>query len=83
MEASFEDKYLDLLPRICELKDSNEFFGKQILKKYNKQKKWKYGYNEEYDVVIISKDGTVGDVMEDNGAYDCSSSYAISIKDKP
>ena len=33
----------------------------------NKAKSWKYGYNEKYDVVIISKDGTLGDVYEING----------------
>ena len=27
-------------------------------------KKWKYGYDEKYDIVVISKDGTVGDVIE-------------------
>ena len=35
-----------------------------ILKRNNRYKKWVYGYNAEFDVVIISKDGTVGDVVE-------------------
>jgi hypothetical protein len=30
----------------------------------NKLKSWEYGYNKEHDVVIISKDGTLGDVYE-------------------
>ena len=25
---------------------------------------WEYGYNEEYDIVVISKDGTLGDVYD-------------------
>ena len=33
----------------------------------NKQKSWSYGYNKDYDVVIISKDGTIGKVMAING----------------
>jgi len=33
----------------------------------NKAKSWKYGYNEKYDVVIISKNGTLGEVYEING----------------
>jgi hypothetical protein len=33
----------------------------------NKAKSWKYGYNQKYDVVIISKDGTLGEVYEING----------------
>ena len=34
------------------------------LKRLNKSKKWKYGYNKEHDIVVISKDGTVGEVYE-------------------
>ena len=36
----------------------------KVLNSYNKKKAWKYGYNKEYDIVIISKDGTIGDVYE-------------------
>ena len=32
------------------------------IKRLNKGKKLKYGYNKEHDVVVISKDGTIGDV---------------------
>tara|TARA_S200000501_G_scaffold5556_1_gene4846 strand:- start:23725 stop:25929 length:2205 start_codon:yes stop_codon:yes gene_type:complete len=35
-----------------------------VLKKLNRGKKWKYGYNEEHDVVVISKSGEIGDVYE-------------------
>ena len=35
-----------------------------ILKRNNRYKKWVYGYNAEFDVVIISKDGTIGDIVE-------------------
>lgn len=34
----------------------------QVRKLRNKQKSWKYGYNEQIDTVIISKDGTLGEV---------------------
>lgn len=40
---------------------------KDKLVKGNKDKSWDYGYNEEYDVVVISKDGTIGDVYVING----------------
>ena len=30
----------------------------------NKSKKWKYGYNKEHDIVVISKTGMIGDVIE-------------------
>ena len=36
----------------------------KVLNSCNKKKSWKYGYNKEYDIVIISKDGTIGDVYE-------------------
>ena len=30
----------------------------------NKSKKWKYGYNKEHDIVVISKTGQIGDIIE-------------------
>ena len=39
---------------------------KEVQKK-NKQKKFKYGYDEQLDAVIISKDGTIGDIFEIQG----------------
>lgn len=40
-----------------------------VIEKVNKLKGWKYGYNEEYDMVIISKDGTIGQIIEINTLY--------------
>ena len=34
------------------------------IKRLNKSKKWKYGYNKEHDVVVISKTGMIGEVIE-------------------
>lgn len=34
----------------------------KILVKRNAKKDWAYGYDKEYDIVIISKDGTIGDI---------------------
>lgn len=36
----------------------------KVLKNKNRYKKWEYGYNEEYDMVVISKTGEIGDVYE-------------------
>ena len=33
----------------------------------NKSKKWDYGYNKEYDVVVISKTGQIGEIYEIQG----------------
>ena len=35
-----------------------------IIKKNNRYKKWKYGYDVEQDIVVISKDGTIGEIIE-------------------
>ena len=34
------------------------------LDRLNRKKEWKYGYNPEFDVIVISKDGTVGEVYD-------------------
>tara|TARA_R100001440_G_scaffold51234_1_gene71219 strand:+ start:2676 stop:4889 length:2214 start_codon:yes stop_codon:yes gene_type:complete len=34
------------------------------LSRLNKGKKWKYGYNKQHDVIVISKTGQIGDVYE-------------------
>ena len=39
----------------------------KALKSKNKAKSFKYGYDEKYDIVVISKDGTVGDIINING----------------
>ena len=39
----------------------------KAIKRLNKSKKFKYGYNSELDCVIISKDGTLGDIYEIQG----------------
>ena len=34
------------------------------LKRLNKSKSWEYGYNKEHDIVVISKTGQIGEVIE-------------------
>ncbi len=36
----------------------------KVLKRNNRYKKWEYGYDVENDIIVISKDGTIGDVIE-------------------
>jgi len=36
----------------------------KILKKQNRYKKWEYGYNSEYDFIVISKTGQIGEIIE-------------------
>ena len=37
------------------------------IKRLNKSKKWKYGYNKESDLVSISKTGMIGEILEIQG----------------
>ena len=34
------------------------------ISRLNKGKKWKYGYNKEHDIIVISKNGTIGEIYE-------------------
>ena len=42
-------------------------FHNLTLHNKNKHKSWVYGYDKEHDMVIISRDGTLGEVYEVNG----------------
>lgn len=35
----------------------------------NKKRSWEYGYNDKYDMVVISKNGTIGDIYEISGLF--------------
>ena len=37
------------------------------ISRLNKSKKWKYGYNKENDIVVISKTGKIGEIIEIQG----------------
>ena len=41
-----------------------DYIKPKILARNNRYKKWKYGYNEEYDFIVISKTGKIGEVYE-------------------
>ena len=38
-----------------------------VYKRKNNSKTWLYGYNEKYDIIIISKSGQIGDIITING----------------
>ena len=35
----------------------------------NKKASWEYGYDEKYDMIVISKNGTIGEIYNVNGLY--------------
>ena len=45
----------------------NDVVPNNVLARKNKSHSWKAGYNEKYDIVVISKDGTVGQIYDING----------------
>ena len=45
----------------------DDYIPKGVLKKKNRNRSWQYGYDEQYDIVIISKTGQVGEVYDING----------------
>jgi len=40
---------------------------KNVLTTKNKARSWEYGVNEKYNIIVISKDGTIGDVVSIQG----------------
>ena len=42
----------------------SDYINPKILKKNNRYKKWEYGYNSDYDFIVISKNGTIGEIYE-------------------
>ena len=37
---------------------------KTTISRLNKGKKWKYGYDKEHDIIVISKTGQIGEIYE-------------------
>jgi hypothetical protein len=37
---------------------------KTTISRLNKGKKWKYGYNKEHDIIVLSSDGQIGEIYE-------------------
>lgn len=44
-----------------------DYINKTALNTKNSKRSWDYGYNKEYDLIVISKDGTIGEIYEING----------------
>jgi hypothetical protein len=41
-----------------------DYIKPAVIKKNNRFNKWKYGYDKDYDVVVISKTGKIGEIYE-------------------
>ena len=40
---------------------------KSVLTNKNRAKTWEYGFNEKYGIVIISRTGQIGEIIQING----------------
>ena len=50
------------VPTLC--KTLNDIVNPKLLKNNNRLKKWNYGYNPDYDFIVISKTGQIGEIIE-------------------
>jgi len=41
-----------------------DYVKPKILKRMNRYSKWKYGYNEDHDMIVISRTGQIGEIYE-------------------
>ena len=41
-----------------------DYIKPSVVKKNNRYKKWKYGYDKNHDIVVISKTGEIGEIYE-------------------
>ncbi len=46
-----------------------DYVPQNAISKKNTIKSWQYGYNEQYDMVVISKTGQIGDIICISGLY--------------
>ena len=37
---------------------------KTTISRLNKGKKWEYGYNKEHDIIVISRTGQIGEILQ-------------------
>ena len=37
---------------------------KTTISRLNKGKKWKYGYDKEHDIIVLSHNGVIGEIIE-------------------
>ena len=45
----------------------HDYIGSDVIKRKNRNRSWAYGYDKEYDIIIISKTGQIGEVIVING----------------
>ena len=49
------------------IQEIKNYIPNSVIATKNKNKSWEYGYNEKYDVIVISKTGQINDIIEISG----------------
>ena len=49
------------------IQEIKNYIPNSVVATKNKNKSWDYGYNEKYDVIVISKTGQINDIIEISG----------------
>ena len=49
------------------IQEIKNYIPNSVIATKNKSKSWEYGYNEKYDVIVISKTGQINDIIEISG----------------
>ena len=48
-------------------RELNKFIPNSVIANKNRARSWLYGYNEKYDVVVISRTGQIESIIDING----------------
>ena len=60
----------------------DDYVNKSIISNKNRRKNWEYGYNKDHDLVVISKDGTIGDIYNISGLKVALPSVPDEVEDR-
>ena len=41
----------------------DDYISSDVIKRKNRSRSWAYGYNKEYDIIVISKTGQIGEII--------------------
>jgi len=47
----------------------SDYIPKSVVSTKNRNRTWQYGYNDQYDIVVISKTGQIGDIVKISGLH--------------
>ena len=47
----------------------SDYIPKSVVSTKNRNRTWQYGYNDQYDIAVISKTGQIGDIVKISGLY--------------